>query len=40
MSQGASLELGVGALNGGAMTGNGGELVNMMEQWKVDQLYQ
>lgn len=40
MSQGASLELGVGALNVGAMTGKGWELVNMMEQRKVDQLFQ
>lgn len=40
MSQGASLELGVGALNVGAMRGKGGELVNMMGQRKVDQLYQ
>lgn len=39
MSQGASLELGVGALNVGAMTAKGGELVNMMEQRKEDQLY-
>lgn len=38
MSQGASLELGVGVLNVGAMTRKGGELVNMMEQKKVDEL--